>query len=172
MNTFYVPLQRLNYGQNAPINRIMQFVYHLSVDLFPSIDNLVEDIIPINDVFMSKTKQKTNTKFTHDNINFYLAAFRAMYYNMYIYMTTKILQISTQNNFRQDYYINVFITTLLILTSLHPSQKFVVVGRDDTSPFLNQIYQLHVDKINKMFTAKEYALKLFYNAILGVLVYG
>ncbi|KAF0754949.1 hypothetical protein FWK35_00020341 [Aphis craccivora] len=23
MNTFYVPLQRLNYGQNAPINRIM-----------------------------------------------------------------------------------------------------------------------------------------------------
>ncbi|KAF0725325.1 Uncharacterized protein FWK35_00021174 [Aphis craccivora] len=34
MNTFYVPLQRSNYSQNAPINIIMQLVNHLSVDLF------------------------------------------------------------------------------------------------------------------------------------------
>jgi hypothetical protein len=32
--TFYVPLQRSKYGQNAAINRLMQLVNYLNVDMF------------------------------------------------------------------------------------------------------------------------------------------
>lgn len=34
LNTFYVQLQRSNYGLNAPMNRSMQLVNYLNVDLF------------------------------------------------------------------------------------------------------------------------------------------
>lgn len=37
---------------------------------------------------------------------------------------------------------------------------------------VNQIYQLHVDKVNEIFTPQECALKSLYHTILGVLVYG
>jgi hypothetical protein len=36
-NTFYVQLQCYNYGQNAPINRLMKLANYLNVDLFSSV---------------------------------------------------------------------------------------------------------------------------------------
>lgn len=50
LNTFYVQLQRSNYGKNAPMNRLMELVNFSNVDLF-SIVSLNDFNFYLNNIF-------------------------------------------------------------------------------------------------------------------------